>query len=328
MKRALAVSALVLLAAGGFVASALLSPYRGFEGEVFLNFPMGTPSGRIGSMLADAGVIRSRWHLLAARAIRPGVTLQAGEYRFEPPASVLEIFRRLERGDVFYHELTVPEGFNMFDIADAIEKLGLFPVTDFLAAAGDPQLIRDLAPQAVSLEGYLFPDKYRLTRQMSPVEACRMMTGEFRKVWKRLGSSADAHRTITLASLVEKESRLAEERALVAAVFSNRLRIGMKLDCDPTVVYAALLEGRWRGTIYKSDLASGNRWNTYRHPGLPPGPIANPGLESIRAALAPAASDALYFVARPDGSGGHTFSATIAQHNHAAAAYRRAQRRQ
>jgi UPF0755 protein len=132
------------------------------------------------------------------------------------------------------------------------------------------------------------------------------------------------HDAVTLASLVEREARLPEERPLVASVFQNRLRVGMRLDCDPTTVYAALLEGRYRGVIHQSDLASENPYNTYRHDGLPPGPIANPGLGSIKAALSPETTAHLYFVAKADGSGGHTFTDSLQKHEAAVAEYHRA----
>jgi UPF0755 protein len=187
-------------------------------------------------------------------------------------------------------------------------------------------MIRDLDPAAPSLEGYLFPNTYKLSRHTTAEALCRMMTEKFREVWRRLDGSDNPHATVTLASMVEREAKLPEERPLIAAVFANRLRIGMKLDCDPTTVYAALLDGRYRGTIYRSDLDSANPYNTYRHAGMPPGPIANPGLDSLRAALYPSGSDALYFVARPDGSGGHTFSSDLASHNAATERYRRGQK--
>jgi UPF0755 protein len=139
-----------------------------------------------------------------------------------------------------------------------------------------------------------------------------------------LHTTAGVHETVTLASLVEREGKVATERPEIAAVFENRLRIGMKLDCDPTTIYAALLRNAYRGVIYRSDLQSDNPYNTYQHSGLPPGPIANPGLASIRAVLEPADSKALYFVLRPDGSGGHQFSDTIAEHDAAVAKYHRA----
>jgi UPF0755 protein len=319
----------VLLAvlSAGYAAFRLAQPYQGFTGEVFLDFPRGTSAGRIADMLVESGVVRTRWEFLMARAIGRGRTLQAGEYRFNRPASPLAVFGRIARGDTFYYELVVPEGWNMFDIADAVGQLGLFRARDFLAAARDPALIRDLDPVAPTLEGYLFPDTYRLARTTTPTGLCRLMTNKFRGVWQGLHTDAPAHETVTMASLVEKESKLVEERPLVAAVFENRARIGMKLDCDPTTIYAALLDNRYRGKIYRSDLASENPYNTYQHAGLPPGPIANPGLASIQAVLNPAASDALYFVLRPDGSGAHEFSKTIAAHEAATARYRRGVRR-
>ena len=323
---ALLVALLAALAAG-YAAFRLARPYQGFAGEVYLDFPRGTSAGRIADMLMESGVVSTRWDFLMARAFRRGRTLQAGEYRFDRPASPLEVFGRIARGDTFYFELVVPEGWNMFDIADAVGRLGLFRAQDFLAAARDPSLIRDLDPQAPTLEGYLFPDTYRLTRTTTPQGLCRQMTNKFREVWTGLHANASVHETVTMASLVEKESKLAEERPQVAAVFENRARIGMKLDCDPTTIYAALLDHRYRGKIYRSDLASDNPYNTYRHVGLPPGPIASPGLVSIHAVLDPAASDALYFVLRPDGSGAHEFSRTIAAHEAATARYRRGVRR-
>jgi UPF0755 protein len=196
-----------------------------------------------------------------------------------------------------------------------------------VAAARNPALIRDLDPKAPSLEGYLFPNTYRLSRHTSAERLCQIMTSKFRETWKSLHTSADVHETVTLASLVEKEDKLPDERSRIAAVFLNRLRIGMKLDCDPTTIYAAVLQNRYTGVIHRSDLASDHPYNTYRHTGLPPGPIANPGLAGLRAALEPADIDSLYFVARADGSGGHEFSSNIAAHESAVERYRRGLRK-
>ncbi len=288
-----------------------------------MDVPKGSSTARIATLLEESGVVRARWGFLLASTVRGRAMLRAGEYRFAKPATPFEVFDRLARGDVFYYSLVVPEGRNIFDIAESAEKLGLFPAEQFLAAARDPSLIRDLAPQAPSLEGYLFPDTYHLPRRTTPERLCKVMTGRFREKWASLKTDADVHRTVTLASLVEKESKLPEERALIAAVFLKRLKLGMKLDCDPTAIYAALLRGDYRGGIYKSDLASPHPYNTYRNPGLPPGAIANPGLASIKAVLEPADTEALFFVARPDGSGRHTFSGDMASHAAAIAKYRR-----
>ena len=323
MKRLLPVCLLSAILAAGWFLYSLGRPYAAFGNEVFIEFPKGTSTARMAAMLAQAGVIRHPWQFLAARAVRRGRALQAGEYRFHQPASVLKVYDRIARGDIFYYELVVPEGRNMFDIGVAVEKLGLFPAARFLAAARDPALIRDLDPRAPSLEGYLFPSTYRLSPHTTPERLARTMTAKFREAWRELGTHAGVHDTVTLASLVEKEGKLAPERPLIAAVFLRRLAIGMKLDCDSTTIYAAELDGRWRGSIYRSDLDSDNPYNTYRHAGLPPGPIANPGIASIKAVLAPAQSDALYFVLRPGGSGGHTFSRDIAAQQAAVSKYRR-----
>jgi UPF0755 protein len=322
--RRLALVLVCAMAAVAYIGIDLNTPYADFNREAFVELPKGTGARQMAAMLQDAGVIRHSWTFLIARALRRDATLQAGEYRFAQPASVLEIFDRVRRGDVFYYELVVPEGKNMFDIAAAAERLGVFSAERFLEAARNPAPIRDLDPQAPTLEGYLFPNTYRLSRATTPDQLCLTMTGKFREVWGGLRTEASVHRTVTLASLVEKEGKLPDERPVIASVFARRLAIGMKLDCDPTTIYAALLAGNYRGALHKSDLASGDPYNTYQHGGLPPGPIANPGVASIAAVLHPAETDYLYFVARADGSGGHNFSATLAAQEANIVKYRRA----
>ena len=327
LARRLGIAILVAVAFAGWCGWRLTRPYQAFGAEAFVEFPRGTGSRALAAALAQAGVIRSRWDFLLARALSPSRVLRAGEYRFNHAASPLEVFDRIARGDSFYYTLVVPEGRNMFEIAAAAANLGLFPAPKFLDAARDPSLVRDLDPDAPTLEGYLFPSTYHVGRHTTPATLCRIMTARFRDAWSRLGSAASAHRTVTLASLVEKESKLPDERPRVAAVFANRLRLGMTLDCDPSTIYAALVEERYRGAIHRSDLESDNPYNTYRHAGLPPGPIANPGLDAIRAVLAPADTDALYFVLRPDGSGAHQFSSTMVAHQAAVALYRRGKKK-
>ena len=316
---------IVVLAAGAAVWYLAGVPYAGFDKETFVDIPPGTSTGAMARMLADAGVVRSELSFTVARAVNMGATLQAGEYKFDRPMSAIEVLRKIARGDIFYHELRIPEGANMFDIAEAIGKLGIMKPEEFLKTARNPELIRDLAPGAPSLEGYLFPSTYRLTRRTSPLQLAREMTGAFRRVWAELAKgSPEVNQLVTLASLVEKETGVPAERDTVASVYHNRLDIGMKMDCDPTVIYAALLEGRYRGKIYKSDLENPHPYNTYRNPGLPPGPIANPGRESLRAALNPAPTKYLYFVAKGDGSGGHVFTENLSAHNAAVRDYRNA----
>lgn len=322
--------ALLLALAGGacYLSYSICAPYAGFDKEAFVEIPSGTSTRGIAGLLEDNGVVRSRWAFLAARAVLPRSTLKAGEYRFSAPASAVEVFRRIARGDIFYYELSVPEGSNQFDIAASLQQLGVMKAADFLKVAGNPSLIHDLAPEAPSLEGFLFPATYRVTRHTSAQQMGKEMTGRFRRAWKELGAPAAAvSRTVTLASLVEKETAVPADRQVVASVFENRLARNMTLDCDPTTIYAALLENRYRGTIYRSDLGSANPYNTYKHTGLPPGPIANPGLAALKAAIAPAHTDYLYFVAQPGGSGKHTFSSTLEQHNIAVKAYRNGDKR-
>lgn len=313
----------LLVCGAAYLGIALMAPYDGFGQERFVDLPKGTSTEQMAAVLENAGVIRQSWAFWMVRAIRRNATLQAGEYRFTKPASVLEVFERIARGDIFYYELAVPEGKNIFDIAVAAERLGLFPAAQFLQAARNPAPIRDLDPEAPTLEGYLFPNTYRLSRSTTPDRLCRVMTSKFREVWQSLQTDAPVHRTVTLASLVEKEGKLADERPVIASVFLRRLAIGMKLDCDPTTIYAALLRGSYHGVIHRSDLANEDPYNTYQHAGLPPGPIANPGEASLRAVLHPAGADYLYFVLRPDGSGGHSFSSTLVDQQAAVARYRK-----
>ena len=303
-----------------------LGPYRGYRTEAFVEIERGMSSKDIARELAHRGVVRSRWAFLMVRMLHPRATLQAGEYRFGSDQTPWQVFEKIRRGEIFYEDFTVPEGSNIFDIAALLAGLDTVSPSDFLSAAADPALIRDLDPRAPDLEGYLFPSTYRVTHQTTGRQLCRTMTAEFRKEWAALGGARQgrpAHDVVTLASLVEKETAVPLERPLVAAVFVNRLRMGMPLQCDPTAVYAAVLENRYHGVIYRSDLASANPYNTYTHPGLPPGPIANPGMAALTAALHPAATNYLYFVAKPDGSGSHEFSATLSEHEKAVSEYRK-----
>ncbi|MGH9557730.1 MAG: endolytic transglycosylase MltG, partial [Bryobacteraceae bacterium] len=267
MKRALIGVAIVAALAAGALAWSIVSAYRGFSQDVFVQFDRGTSAIQMGRQLARAGVIRFPWQFWIERALHSSAKLQAGEYRFSEPASAGEVFDRIARGDVYYFEFTVPEGSNMFDIARSLEAAGAMPAADFLRAASDPAPVRDIAPSAVTLEGYLFPETYRLTHATTAHELVREMIAQFRNHWKKLAAGEDANvtDTVTLASLIEKETAVSAERPLIAGVFNNRLRIGMPLQCDPTTIYAALLDNRYRDTIHQSDLASRNPYNTYQH---------------------------------------------------------------
>ncbi|MBI5281324.1 MAG: endolytic transglycosylase MltG [Candidatus Solibacter usitatus] len=312
---------LAALVSGGLIAALAaghywvrMERYRGFGAPVFVEIPKGTSSLRIGEMLAQAGVVRHPLLFLAARLARPAARPQAGEYQFSEAATAAAVFARIARGDVYTIEFRVPEGSNVFDIGQLVEHAGFGRANEFVRSAlGD--------------EGFLFPSTYHFRRTATGETVRRAMRAQFDKVWEELGAPAGARRElVTLASLVETEAVLEEERVRIAGVYTNRLRKGMKLECDPTVEYAAILDGRWRGVIRKSDLASRNRYNTYQHAGLPPGPVANPGLASLRAALKPQETGDLYFVARPDRSGGHVFSVEYGGHQKAVAAYRNGER--
>lgn len=324
--RILLILFVLALIAGGGLAYLCLTPYGAYSNPVFVEVEHGAPTAAVASVLEEQGVIRSRYLFLLLRMAQPHARLQAGEYRFTEPVSPWQVFGKIQRGEIYYMELRVPEGSNLFDIAGLLASLDSVRPEEFLKATENPGLISDLDPLAPNLEGYLFPSVYRVTRRTTGPELCRMMTSKFRKVWASLSANTDAtqlHEAVTLASLVEKETPTARERPLVASVFVNRLKLGMPLQCDPTTVYAALIEHRYRGAIYKSDLASANPYNTYAHAGLPPGPIANPGAESLKAALNPAQSDFLYFVAKRDAPGTHQFSTALADHQQAVGAYRR-----
>lgn len=312
-----------MAALAAYAAWTVTRPYAAFTGAANVDIPKRTGTRQIARLLVAHGVLRDPFPFLLLKAVRPSARLQAGEYRFTRPASPAEVFDRIARGDVHFHEFTVPEGSNIFDVIRIVSKLGFISENEIRSAVHDPGPIRDLAPSAASLEGYLYPSTYRVTRQTTARQITRMMTDQFRKVWAKLDRRLPVHEAVTLASLVEKETGLASERPLVASVYRNRLRLGIRLECDPTTIYAALLEGRYRGAIYRSDLASEHPYNTYRHAGLPPGPIASPGEASLRAALDPPASEFVFFVAKGDGSGGHRFSTTLAQHTAAVAEYRR-----
>jgi len=323
MKKTLLTLVLLIAAAIGGVALTLSKPYKGFEGIKFTEFAKGTGTMEMARRLEEAGVLQSRWQLMAARALKPSVKFQAGEYKFEKAASVWDVVERLRKGDVYLVELRIPEGYNVYEIAQAVEIAGLVKASAFIAAAKNPSMIRDLAPTAPSLEGFLFPSTYHVPRKITAEGLCRVLTDQFRREWKAVGGGSTVLDTVSLASLVEKETGAPEERAVVSAVYHNRLRKGMKLDADPTTIYAAMLLGKWRGTIYKSDLEREHPYNTYRTVGLPPGPIANPGRAAIAAALKPAPAEFIYFVARPDGSGRHIFSKSYSDHARAVAEWRR-----
>ncbi len=314
----------LFVVAGAALAYLVISPY-GPASPTFVEIPAHTGTLEIATTLERQKAVRSRWVFAMLREMEGG-TLKAGEYRFAQPASMLGVYDRVRRGDVFTVAVVIPEGYNLFDVAGAVEAAGLGTREEFLAAAtANTGLVRQWDPQAVSLEGYLFPDTYRFGRHATPTQMQVAMTRRFRQVAMRLGvAGPEIARVTTTASLVEREVHLDAERPIVAGIFVNRLRLGMPLQTDPAVAYASMLRGTWTGVIHKSELQSDSPYNTYTHRGLPPGPICNPGVAALRAALQPAATPYLYFVAKEDGS--TQFATDLAEQNAHVATYRAAAR--
>ncbi|HTD22107.1 MAG TPA: endolytic transglycosylase MltG [Terriglobales bacterium] len=316
----LALLLLILVMVAGYFTYALLAPV-GSSDPNFVQLHPGSSTRRIAKDLQAAGVIRNWQAFWLLHYWRPQ-PLKAGEYLFDHPANALEVFDRLVRGDIYIREVTIPEGYNIWDIASAIQEAGLGKKEDFIKVAQNNALIYDLDPQAHSLEGYLFPDTYHFTRTQSMQDMAAAMVHRFRQEAQTLGLNSDYHRIVTMASIVEKETPAPEERPLVASVYYNRLARGIVFAADPTVIYGSILASRYRGTIYKSDLQFDSPYNTYKYAGLPPGPIASPGSAALAAALHPAETDYLYFVS--DNNGHSRFARTAREHDRNVAAYRHA----
>ena len=317
----------VLLAFIGAVAAATVwylrarEPYRGYIGpEQFVEVSQGVGTKAIGDRLVSAGVVRDQLtYRVALWMSGQARHLKAGEYRFDQPMTPVDVIGKLARGDVYVVNVTFPEGLTIADMAKIFESRGFGPAAAFVEAASDAAVVRPLDPAAHDLEGYLFPETYALQRHTDAAKLVGLMverfghvfTAEMRKSSEARGLSV--RQVVTLASIVEKETARPEERPLVAAVYENRLRLGMGLQCDPTVIYALERVGKYTGNLRRDDLAFDSPYNTYRYRGLPPGPIASPGKASLEAAIHPANADYLYLVSRNDGS--HEFAATLDEHN-------------
>lgn len=328
MGRVLAGAALVvvlllvaLLVFGTVIWQRLHEPFKGYTAaEQFVDIPPGTTVTQIGQRLVEAGIVRDRLTFRVA-LMRSGRAelLKAGEYRFERPLSVVDVIERLAHGDVYVRRLTFPEGLTVREMAALYQEKGFGASRDFLAAASNVSLIADLDRKATDLEGYLFPETYQLSRRVTAGALVEQMVARFKAVFApELAQLADAQQlspreVVTLAALVEKETGQSDERPLVAAVYRNRMRRGMLMQADPTVIYGLVKAGRYDGNIRRADLRHDSPYNTYRYPGLPPGPIAAPGRASLEAALKPADVPYLYFVSRNDGT--HAFATSLGEHN-------------
>jgi UPF0755 protein len=326
---------LALLAAGtaaGYLWYCIEKPFGTIPPEgVFVQISHGTSRRAAARLLENNGVIRSAIAFEIYERRHPKRTPVAGEYFFDHPLSGKEVFWKLANGEIFQQPFTVREGQTIYDIARALEAAKIMMADEFLKAASDPTLISDIAPHAATLEGFLFPATYGLSRHPVPADLARMMVRKFRDAIKPIYPEDPAPgvparptsllSTVTLASLVERETPKPEERPIVAGIYDNRLKKGMLLQCDPTVIYALEKNDSYKGTLTLKDLRIASPYNTYLHAGLPPGPIGNPGEASLRAALDPAPSNYLYFVANTQG--GHFFAATLAEHNKNVAKYHR-----
>ena len=308
-------------AAAWVVYSRVQQPYRGYrEVEQYVEVPPGSSTRAIGDRLIAAGVVRdSLTYRLALWMSGRARSLKAGEYRFDQRMTPLDVIGKLARGEVFVITLTFPEGQNISEMSAIYASHGLGGKLEFAEAAKNASLIHTIDPAARTLEGYLFPETYALSRKSDAAKLVKLMidrferilTPELRRATEDRGLSI--HQLVVLASLVEKETARNDERPMVAAVYLNRFRIGMALQCDPTVIYALTREGKYTGNLRRDDLEFDSPYNTYKYPGLPPGPIASPGKASLEAVIHPADVEHLYFVSRNDGS--HEFASTLAEHN-------------
>jgi UPF0755 protein len=326
---AIALSLLLLAGASGlWLQQELATPYFGGSTECFVDIPRGAGTSSIAEALTTAGVLHHELpFVLYVRWTGIGRRLQAGEYRFTNPARPSQIARRLVQGDVFFHAITIPEGLTAKETIRLIARSGLGDERELEELLSRTDWISDLDSRATSLEGYLFPDTYRFSRHATSADVLKAMVGEFRLrismllATSPLPSGWNVSQILTLASLVEEEAKTTEERRLIASVLVNRLRRRMPLDCDPTIIYALKQMGAYDGNLRKADMARSSPYNTYIHTGLPPGPIANPGADSLLAALTPAKSDYLYYVSRNDGT--HHFSKDLRSHLIAVARYQK-----
>jgi UPF0755 protein len=295
------------------------TPYKGYpEPKKRVEVRRGLRTQSILQQLQKEGVLRDEWiPLVYMKLLRGHDSLKAGVYEFDRALAPVDVIDKLARGDVILASITVREGLDRFAIAKLFAAEGFGTEKQWNQITGEPDLVRDIAPEAQSLEGYLFPDTYKFDPGTPVTTIVKAMVANFRRHWGEemafITTGLSPHQTVTLASIVETEAQLPQERPLVASVYVNRVEKHMLLGADPTVIYAMKLAGRWNGNIRKADLQMASPYNTYRTPGLPPGPIANPGLASLRAAAAPAKTPFLYFVAKNDGS--HAFATNVNEHN-------------
>lgn len=329
----LLVGAFALFLLAGVAGAAWLwiqfeTPRGPADRDSIVRIPEGSSVIHISSILKRERLISSPWLFqLYVRFSGTAGRLKAGEYRFQGPLSISELADKLYRGDFYYHRVTIPEGRNLQEIAEIFVAAGFGSIEGFNEIFRETGLVSRIDSEATDLEGYLFPDTYSLLRGTSEREIVTTMVNRFQRSWSEAEEARarqlqmTVREVVTLASLIEKETGIPEERSLVSSVFHNRLARNMRLACDPTVIYAVKQVKEYDGVINQSDLALDSPYNTYLYPGLPPGPIANPGQEAIQSALYPEESDFLYFVSKNDGS--HYFSTSYRDHSRAVQQYQR-----
>lgn len=321
--------AVLVAAVAGYLSHRLKHPRpEGAPSTVTIVFPQGTTTAQIFRKLAETGVVPDgRLAEIYYRLYRSRTSLQAGEYLFDRPMPIDDVINRMGRGEVVKYSVVVPDGLTAEETFQLFWSRGIGGPEGFERALQETELLPGLTNGVSDLEGFLFPDTYLVTRSTSARVIVDLMVTEFRRNFtpdmrekaQRLGLTLS--QAVTLASIVEKESGLPSEGPEIASVYLNRLKRGMRLQADPTVIYALRRDRKWTGTLYRSDYAYDSPYNTYVYAGLPPGPICNPGLNALKSAVAPARTDYLYFVA--DSSGGHRFSRTFEEHLAAIAAARR-----
>lgn len=299
----------------------LVSPGKGSVVRDF-SFPSGSGIRKLANELKSGGVIQSSWHFVLLTRIRGySHSLKAGDYQFNDGMTAPEILHKLVSGEVSYRKFTLPEGYSLYQAAELLEQKGYFKKEQFLAKCRDRDLLLRMGLKFSSAEGYLYPATYNLSRLGGEEQLLEQMISQFNKEYSELQPTGlsggfSRHEIVTLASIIEKEAIAADEKALISSVFHNRLRIGMPLQSDPTAVYGVRA---FSGKISKADIMRPSPYNTYLNKGLPPGPIGNPGRGAVLAAINPAKTDFLYFVARQDGT--HHFSRNLTEHNRAVARY-------
>jgi UPF0755 protein len=288
-----------------------------------ISFPPGSGIRKLADELKAGGVIRSSWHFILVTRLRGQAhRLKAGDYRFNDAMTPELILRKLVAGDVDFRKFVLPEGYSIHQAAELLEQKGYFKKTSFLKKCQDTSLLNSLGLSGPTVEGYLYPATYNLARNGSEEQLISQMVAKFEKRYAEMTRTSGVvnglsrHQVVTIASLIEKEAISSDEKPLISSVFYNRLRIGMPLQSDPTAVYGVRA---FAGKVTKTDIERSTPYNTYLIKGLPPGPIGNPGIDALQAALHPASTGYLYFVARQDGT--HQFSRTLEEHNRAVSRY-------